>query len=87
MPVANQISFSNKELLELLIKKAGVHEGNWILMVNFGFTAGNFGPTGGPIAPGVVVTINHVGIQRAAADSLPEMWLDAAIVNPESKSK
>src|SRR5690606_35801655 len=42
MPEASQYTFSHKELLALLVKAAGLHEGKWMLLVTFGFTAGNF---------------------------------------------
>jgi hypothetical protein len=82
MPEVNQILFEHKELLELLIKKADVHEGKWILMAAFGFGPGNFGATANEMAPGVVVAIQKMGIQRAEAVTPLEMTLDAAIVNP-----
>ena len=44
MPEVNQLFFTHKEVLELLIKKAKIHEGRWMLSTNFGFAAGNFGP-------------------------------------------
>lgn len=82
MPQANQYVFSNRELLELLIKQAGVHEGRWILMTNFGFSGGNFGPSNEKMSPGVVVVINQMGIMRAQPETPEEMSLDAAISNP-----
>jgi hypothetical protein len=84
MPEINQIFFTHKELLELLIKQAGVHEGRWILSAAFGFTAGNFGPAPEQMAPGAIVAITQVGIQRAARDTPDAMAMDAAVVNPKS---
>jgi len=84
MPEVNQYVFSNKELLELLIKQAGVREGKWILLANFGFNAGNFGPTPDQATPGALVVIQQIGIQRAAVDTPESMSLDAAVVNPAS---
>jgi hypothetical protein len=86
MPAINQIFFTHKELLEILIKQAGVHEGKWIVSAGFGFTAGNFGPGPGQMVPGAIVAITQVGIQRAAPDTPEEMTLDAAVVNPESEA-
>jgi len=82
MPDANQYSFKNKELLEILIREAGVNEGRWVLLANFGFAAGNFGPSEDQIAPGAAVVINYMGIQRAKDDTPEAMTLDAAEVNP-----
>jgi hypothetical protein len=69
-----------------LIKQAGVHEGRWTLLVNFAFSAGNFGPTNDQMSPGAIVVVNHIGIQKAQADTPVEMSLDAAVVNPPSAS-
>jgi hypothetical protein len=82
MPEVNQIFFSHKEVLELLIKKAGVHEGKWVLAANFGFTAGYFGPSPDQLSPGAVVAVTQLGITRAPPDSPEQAILDAAIVNP-----
>jgi hypothetical protein len=85
MPEANQYLFTNKELLALLIKEAGVHEGKWMLAANIAFSPGNFGPTPDQMSPGAVVAIVQMGIQRAGADTLEQMALDAGVVNPLSK--
>jgi hypothetical protein len=83
MPEVNQIFFSNKELLELLIRKADVHEGKWVLAVNFGFSAGNFGPAADQLSPGGVVAMMQAGIQRAVPETPDGMSIDAAVVNPK----
>jgi len=87
MPEASQITFSNKELLELLIKKAGVHDGRWILMTNFGIAPGNYGLTPEQVAPGCAVIVNQMGIQKAQKDTPEAMSLDAAVVNPPDVSR
>jgi hypothetical protein len=84
MPEVNQIFFGHKEVLEQLIRKAGVHEGKWMLAVNFGFSAGNFGPGPDQLSPGAVVTVLSVGIQRAGPDTPEPATLDAAVINPSS---
>jgi hypothetical protein len=88
MPEANQFLFSNHELLELLIKQAGVHKGRWILMTNFGFSAANFaanfGAAEAQIAPGAAIVVNQMGIQLAPAGTPDSASLDAAVVNPEA---
>jgi hypothetical protein len=86
MPEANQYLFPHKELLELLIKKADVHEGKWILMANLGFSPGNFGPTPDQMSPGAAMVVMQMGFQRAPPDTPPEMVMDAAVVNPASKT-
>lgn len=86
MPEVNQIFFNHKELLELLIKKSDVHEGKWTLAINFGFNAGNFGPSPDQLSPGAIVAVTQVGIARAPAETPEQAMLDAAIVNPAMAS-
>jgi hypothetical protein len=87
MPEANQYLFPHKELLEMMIKKAGVHEGRWIVMANLGFSPGNFGPSPDQMSPGAAMAILQMGIQRAPPEVPPEMIVDAAVVNPAPKKE
>jgi hypothetical protein len=87
MPEVNQLFFTHKEVLEVLIKKADVHEGKWMLSANFGFTAGNFGPGPDQLSPGAIVAIVGVGITRAAADTPEQATLDAGVVNPAGSKR
>lgn len=87
MPEANVYSFATKEVLELLIKSAGVHEGRWVFGTNFNLSPGNFGPSNDQMSPGVVIAIAQVVIQRAEPQTPVEMTLDAAVVNPAPAGK
>ena len=82
MPEVNQIFFQHKEIAELLLKKADIHEGKWMLSLNFGFAVGNFGPTPDQAVPGAVATVLAIGIIRAAQDTPDALQVDASIVNP-----
>jgi hypothetical protein len=84
MPEANQYIFNTKEIIEIFVKKAGVHEGKWTMLVGFGISAGNFGPSIDQVSPGVAVVANQFGIQRAAPDTPEAMLVDAAIANPKA---
>ena len=84
MPEPTSYMFKHKELLELLIKKAGIHEGKWMLMMNLGFSGGNIGQNPEETSPGAVVAVLNVGIQQAPPNSPPGLTLDAAQVNPAS---
>jgi len=86
MPEINQYNFTHKELLESLIKKAGVHEGKWQLIANFAFGAANVGPTPEQLIPGAFVGVTHLGIVKATPESPEALTLDAAVVNPASSS-
>jgi len=82
MPEASQFAFSHKEIVELLIKKADLHEGQWMLQIVFGFAAINGGPTPEQISPTAMVQVQTIGLQKAPADAPPALVLDAAEVNP-----
>jgi hypothetical protein len=82
MSEVSQLFFQHKELVELLIKKANIHEGRWMLAVNFGFSAGNFGSTAEQVVPGAIVAVLGVGLLRAAQDTPDALQVDASVVNP-----
>jgi hypothetical protein len=85
MPDINQYVVSPRDLVEMIIKASGIHEGRWALLVNYGIIAGNFGPTPESATPGVVVAVQNIGIQREApgAPNIGPPVLDAATVNPD----
>lgn len=86
MPEANQHLFTNKELLELLVKRAGVREGRWILMANFGIGPVNLGPPADLMAPGLAVVIGQIGIQRAQENTPEAASVAAAEINQASST-
>jgi hypothetical protein len=87
MPEINQYLFSHKELVELMIKKADLHDGKWMLLVSFGFGAANAGPAPDQVIPTGVVGLQSVGIQKATPEAPPSLTVDAEVVNPASKAK
>lgn len=88
MPEINNYMFSHKELLELLVRKAGVKEGRWVLSMTFGLAPGNFGPTENDLSPGIAVGITSVGIQREAPpSSAPRaLVIDASTLEPHQEA-
>ena len=86
MAEATQFHFSHKELIIALIKAQGLHEGIWSLLVEFGFGAGNAGPSDTELLPTGMVSIQRLGLTRVSATT--NLAIDAAEVNPKSsKSK
>jgi hypothetical protein len=83
MPEVNQYMASPKELTELLLKSAGIREGRWFLVANFGFAPSNFGPTPAQFAPGVAVIVQGIGIQREVPGIPAEILVDASKLNYE----
>lgn len=82
MPEINQYTFQNRELLEIVIRKAGISDGAWSLTATFGVTMGPMGPAPDQIAPGFAVVVQGVGIQRLPVGMQDPMALDASVVNP-----
>lgn len=87
MPEIKQYTFKHKEVVELMIRHLGLHEGKWMLMANFGFSAANLGPTGDEMSPGAATVLNHIGITRATDSSPPSLTVDAAKVNPTTTTR
>ncbi len=78
--------FTHKELAELLVKHAGIREGHWGLLVEFGLAAANMpiaGPDGGfALKPTAIIPVNSIGILRF--DESTPLTVDAAAVNPRA---
>jgi hypothetical protein len=72
--------FSNKEVAELLIKQQGLHEGFWRLAVEFGFGAGNAGPSQEQVYPVAFVAVQRMGLTRTTIEDAAA--IDAGKVNP-----
>ncbi len=84
MAEVTQYSFSHKEIVELLIKKQGIHEGQWSILIAVGSAALNLGPTADQINPTVLIAFQKIGIQRMPEGLPPDnnITVDAAKVNP-----
>jgi hypothetical protein len=80
MAEVTQISFKHSEIVELLIKKQGIHEGIWGMFVKFGLTASNIGPTETDVTPAAIVGVLEIGLQKFEKET--NIALDAAKVNP-----
>lgn len=83
MSEISQISYTKKELLVLLLKDRGIHEGDWIFGVKFKFSAMNIGqsPDGSDASPASVAAIDSILIERVP-EPLP-FSVNAAEFNPK----
>lgn len=82
MPEVDQYTFKYREVLEALVKKAGLHEGKWQLTMQFGLAGMNMGPTPEQTVPAAAVGVTSIGLSRAKPDSPSALVIDAAEVNP-----
>jgi hypothetical protein len=81
MAEATQVMFTHREVVTILLKERGIHEGIWGLAVNFGLGVGNTGPNEKEISPTAMVALMGIGIQKFP--ELNALAVDAAVVNPE----
>jgi hypothetical protein len=76
-----QIVFSHKEVVEALIKKQGIHEGRWMLLMQFGIQGMNVGQGSTQnLVPAALVPVVAIGLQKT--DQITNLSVDAAEVNP-----
>jgi hypothetical protein len=85
MPEAGQITFTYKEVAELLVKAQNIHEGIWGLFVRFGLNAANVGENEASYRPAAIIPILELGLQKMDKES--NIAVDAAKVNPKAQSK
>lgn len=84
MVQATQYLLTHKELVTAIVKNLGIHEGVWMLTVNFNFAVTNLGPEGHDVLPSVISSVNKIGISLATPDTPSNLVVDAAEVNPAS---
>ena len=92
MAEPTQFGFDLKEAATALIKHQGLHEGVWIIGIEFGLAAGLFGPTAAEARPSALVQINKLQLVRHTDPNTepPHFAVDAAEANParaERKSR
>ena len=85
MAEVTQYSFSWAEIAETLIKKQGIHEGQWTAAAEFAVTASVVGPTPTDAKPGMMVMANSVQLVRAQPNTPPHLVVDAEKVIPSPK--
>ena len=80
MADVTQYMYKLKELTVLMLKDQKIHEGQWQILVNFGFGAANIGPNEAELAPAALVPVMGVGIQKVSEKT--PLSVDATEVNP-----
>lgn len=85
MPEPGQIIFTFKELVEILVKSQGIHEGIWGLFVRFGLNAANIGENEAALRPAAIIPIVEIGLQKMDKES--NVAVDAAKINPKPRGQ
>jgi len=78
-------SLSIRDLMVLLIKHHGIHEGNFAAAVEFQIAAGAVGPDPEKQMPGIAFGISSLGLKRVEGPA--PLSVDAAEVNPKPKAR
>jgi hypothetical protein len=87
MAEATQYTFSLLEVAETLIKKQGIHEGKWVIGIEFTLNVGLLGATPPDIKPGVMILANSIQLLKAQEGSPQSLTIDASVVNPRPKKE
>lgn len=85
MPEITQYTFSHRELVEILVKQQGLHEGIWGLYVRFGLGASNVGESPAQLQPAAIIPVVEIGLQKF--DRETGISVDAAKVNPKPQAQ
>jgi hypothetical protein len=85
MAEASTYNFDLNEVTTALIKHQGIHDGSWILAVEFNFGAAFAGAAKEAVRPSAIVQVNKLQLVRQA-ESLEgrPAGVNAAEVNPEA---
>jgi hypothetical protein len=85
MAEAQNYIFSHREIVETLIKKQNLHEGLWMIYIEFNLQGGNVGQSKDQALPSAIIQVGKIGIQRVDKDNPfadSALVVDAKAVNP-----
>jgi hypothetical protein len=89
MAEITQYSFSFAEVAEALIKRNNLHEGEWVVGVEFVLNVGAMGMSPETVRPGAMILANQFQLVKAIPGQPHPAGLvvDAAAVNPAKATK
>lgn len=76
MPETGMITFTHKELVEILVRSQKISEGIWKLYVKFGLKATNLGTSDLDRLPSAIIPVLEIGLQKA--DKEDNLSVDAS---------
>jgi hypothetical protein len=84
MAEPTQYSFSFAEIAKLMFESSSIHEGKWVVGLEFGVIVGPVGLKPGEGFPGAVITANKLMLSAITnEDHPPNLVFDAAVLNPK----
>ena len=89
MAEITQYQFTFAEVAEALIKRQNLHEGEWVVGVEFVLNVGAMGMSPESIRPGAMILANQFQLVKASPGQQhpPGLVVDAAVVNPVKATK
>lgn len=76
---------SMQEVIALLVRHYGLHEGTFDLLLEYQFGIGAVGPTKEELHPGVMIGLAKMGLSRTEQPG--PLSVDASVVNPRGKGR
>ena len=64
MPETTQISYSHKELTELILRDRGITTGHWAIYITFRLVGANAGLEEGDLKPVAMTFVESIGVTR-----------------------
>lgn len=80
MPETSTYTFNHQEVAEALIKFNNLHEGHWMITVEFGISAANIQTGENQFSPAAIVPVLKIGLAKVGQE-MP-LSVNASIVNP-----
>jgi len=85
MAQSERMTFTFKEITELMVRKAGVKEGLWAISLKLGIQGVSIGQTPDELVPAAIVPILEIGIERV--DTPSRLSVDAAEVSAPLRAR
>ena len=86
MAEPTQFTFNLPEVAELLIKKQGIHEGKWLVGLEFNVNIGMMGVAPPNAYPGAMILCNGLQLTKGPDQAPANLVVDAALVNPAKET-
>jgi hypothetical protein len=87
MAEPTQYTFRLSEIAELMLRSSGIHDGKWVVGMEFSVVVGPVGLKTDEAYPGAIVTANKLMLSAVVEGQQqpPNLVFDAAVLNPKKR--
>lgn len=78
-------AYKHEDLIVLMLRDKGIHDGRWMLQIRFGLGAGNAGPSLDQMNPTAFVPVMSIGLVQTQIEG--PLIVDASKANPVEKPR